>query len=354
MTISFDENPYYPIIRSRPAELLGYSNLKSEEKDALLPLITLGAWPRAEGLTESMSHIQSAVDKRPFILDLTRETAYQASEVRTLLNDDGDFSAWRAYALAIENSIPVVQIKDTKIPRVVKQAKAFTDAGRQVAFRITDFANDVSKVTAALAALPSAESAIIFVDAGYIRDAYQATAIACIDVINEIREDFEDSIICLASSSFPASVVAFAEPESGGKRGLLQILERPFHQALGGNDVCIYGDHSSIHAKVYPTTGGRFSCRIDYPLFDSWAFERQTDKKSDGYVDCAQALIATYPEIQEQDTWGARAIQNASIGQIDGMKTPAMWIAARVNMHISRQLSLSLSSDEGDEEDDIF
>lgn len=353
MSVHFDQFPYYPALRTRPAEMLGYGQLSDQEKDGLLPLITLGSWPRQDDLRESLNQLYNAVGKRPFIMDLTREPLYQLSEVRALLDDTSDFKAWRDYVAQHPLAIPVVQTREAKIPRVVKQAKWFADQGRKVAFRITDFVNDTPKVAAALAALPSTEDAIIFIDAGYMRDSFQAMSIACADVINEIRMDFDDAIIAVLASSFPASVVSLADPDSGGKRGLITMLERPLHQTLGGSDVCIYGDHGSIHAKVYPTSGGRYSCRIDYPLFDGWAFERRTDCKSEGYIECARAMLDVYPEIVGEDTWGANQILRAANGDIDGMKTAGSWIAARVNMHVSRQLALSQSDQEGDEEEDL-
>jgi hypothetical protein len=347
---NFDNYLYYPAIRTRPAELLGYRHLSNEQKDELLPLVTLGSWPRQDGLGESMAQTEQALDGRPYMLDLTREATYQLSEIRGLLDDGEDFRAWREFVKKFDRAIPVIQTREAKIPRITRQARAFVEAGRKVAFRIVDFRNDTPKVAAALAALPSTDSALVVIDAGYIRDSFQAISIACADVINEIREDIDDAIIALISSSFPASVASLADPDSGGQRGLISMLERPLHEGLGGSDVCIYGDHSSIHARVYPTSGGRYSCRIDYPLYDGWAFERRTDCKSEGYIDCAKSLIETYPEIDEEDTWGARAIVRAAQGDIDGMKTAAMWIAARVNMHIARQLDLSESGPLDDEE----
>lgn len=347
---NFDDYPYYPAIRTRPAELTGYRNLSDEQKDRLLPLVTLGSWPRQDGVDASMAETEQALDGRPYMLDLTREATYQLSEIRGLLDDSDDFSAWRKFIKKFDNAIPVIQMREAKIPRITRQTRAFVEAGRKVAFRIVDFRSDTPKVAAALAALPSTDSALVIIDAGYIRDSFEAVSIACADVINEIREDIDDAIITLISSSFPASVVSLADPDSGGQRGLISMLERPLHEGLGGDDVCIYGDHSSIHARVYPTSGGRYSCRIDYPLYDGWAFERRTDCKSDGYIDCARSLIQTYPEIEDDDTWGARAIVRAAEGDIDGMKTAAMWIAARVNMHIARQLDLSESGPLDDEE----
>ncbi len=231
---NFDDHPYYPAIRTRPAELTGYRKLSDEQKDRLLPLVTLGSWPRQDGVDASMAETEQALDGRPYMLDLTREATYQLSEIRGLLDDSDDFNAWRKFIKKFENAIPVIQMREAKIPRITRQARAFVEAGRKVAFRIVDFRSDTPKVAAALAALPSTDSALVIIDAGYIRDSFEAVSIACADVINEIREDIDDAIITLISSSFPASVVSLADPDSGGQRGLISMLERPLHEGLGG------------------------------------------------------------------------------------------------------------------------
>jgi hypothetical protein len=70
-----------------------------------------------------------------------------------------------------------------------------------------------------------------------------------------------------------------------------------------------------------------------------------------GYIDAASALISKYPEILEEDSWGAKMIRAAADGEIDGMKARAKWIAVRVNIHIQKQLELSMSTISDEEED---
>ncbi len=63
-------------------------------------------------------------------------------------------------------------------------------------------------------------------------------------------------------------------------------------------------------------------------------------------------MILKYPEIMDDDSWGAKMIKKASEGSIDGMKTRAKWIAVRVNIHIEKQLALSLLGDSDEEEEE--
>lgn len=357
MNIDYQDYAYYPALRTRPAEMYGYMQLSDKNKDAILPIITLGAWRNQEGLSEPLSHVQKAVEGRPFILDLTAESAHQNRSLNALLDPSENFSAWRLFVENVPNAIPIIQItQSAKNQQIIRQTRLLEKSGLgRVAFRITDFLSETDKVTTALSAMDSSENALVIIDIGYIRETMAASIAACVTAINQVREDVEDAIITVISTSFPASVTAHLDPSSGGKRGIVNILERVLHQEIGGSAVAIYGDHSSIHAKVYPTSGGRYTPRIDYPLDDAWVFERRPETNATGYIQAAKTLIQSYPEIREDDSWGGRMIRNAASEFIDGMKTPSNWIAARVNMHISRQLSLSLEAPEGDDEDyDVF
>jgi hypothetical protein len=351
MAISFESYPYYPNLRTRPAEIVGYSKLADDEKQKIIPTFTLGSWPKQDGAEESLKQAVNAAGGNPFILDITKESSHQNPEIKKLFNPDDNFGAWRRLIATAPNAIPMVQIPlGAKSPQVIRQARHFEHMGLgKLAFKITDFSNDTEKVITALSALDSPENALVMIDLGYIRETMAASIVACITSINSIRTDVEDAIIAVISTSFPASVTPYLDSSSGGQRGIMNILERVLHQEIGA-DAAIYGDHASIHAKVYPTTGGRYTPRIDYPMFDAWAFERRPEENSTGYISAAQALINNYPEILEENTWGAEAIRNASKSLIDGMKTPSSWIAARVNMHISRQLELSESVVSDEEE----
>ncbi len=353
MEIKFDSHRYYPSLRSRPAEVVGYDKLDDNQKDLIIPAFTIGAWPRQDDIGHPVQKILSATAGRPFIIDLTTEPTYITGDVKRLRSPDGDFKAWRKFVEEIDSPlIPTVQITpDAKISNIIRQARSFENSGiNKLAFKVRGYGEDTAKIISALSALDATENAIIIIDAGYVRDTLPASLAGCISTINEIRDEVDDAEIVVTATSFPASVVSFLDPNSGGKRGLISMLEARLHAAIG-EEAAIYGDHGSIHSKVYITSGGRYTPRIDYPLNDAWAFERRPDTKSDGYIDAAQKIISSYSEIKEDDTWGAEMIIRAAGGNIEGMKTPASWIAARVNMHLSKQIALRCNGTMSDEED---
>ena len=348
--IILEEYNYFPALRTRPAEVRGYSFLTQNIKDGLLPLFTLGLWKKDEMIGRSIKELGDALEGRPFLLDITRESAYQNVEVRSLLNPDDNFKNWRNFSSKVGGAIPIVQITPiTKKSQVIRQARILEGHGfNKVVFRVTEFKDSIDMVTSALASLDSIENALVIIDAGYIRESMAASLAACVTAINSIREEVEETLISVISTSFPASIIPHTV--DGGMSGAITILERVLHQEIGA-DAAVYGDHGSIHSKVYPVSGGKYTPRIDYPLYDAWVFERRPDTNANGYVQAAQQLVAERPEILEDESWGAEKIRNAADGEIDGMKTPASWIAARVNTHITKQWELS-NRDVTDDEDD--
>lgn len=356
MTFDFNDYNYYPNLRSRPAEVKGFCELADACKDSVTPIFTLGAWPRQEDTKTSLKEVINASGGRPFILDLTSDPTYLTKDIFELKNPESNFKAWREFIEGIQSPvIPTIQINDdSKISQVIRQARYFENKGLgKIAFKIQSFSDQTGNVIAALSALDSADNALVIIDAGYIRDTLHASLAGSVTLINSIRDEVENAIISVTSTSFPASVIPFIDAKSKGKSGVIDMLETKLHAAIG-REAVIYGDHGSIHSRVYPTKGGKFIARIDYPLNDAWVFERRADTNSQGYISAAQDLIEAFPEILEDDTWGARKIVSASAGDIENMKQPASWIAARVNMHISRQVDLTSSSTTDEEDFDEF
>lgn len=342
----FERFPYYPALRTRPAEMLGYEKIAGEIKDALLPLITLGAWPKQPGVLASLENAKAAIGNRPYLLDVTTEPKYQNPELLALLSPDGSFNAWRKFVQTDPFAIPVIQMPaDLRLPELMRQTRELVKSAQErIAFRLVNPAADTPRVVAALSTLNSADQALVIVDLGFVAKEMIGKCIAdSFGAINEIRRDVPNATICVMSSSFPSSVTKSFDKDSGGTRGSIPILERELFEEIGG-DACLYGDHGSIHPKVSAASGGRYTPRIDYPTAESWEFERRPDTDAQGYVSAAKALLNSFPEIRRNESWGAQKIVSAAAGLIDKMKTPSSWIAARVNMHITRQYYLSQAS----------
>ncbi|EDS6190257.1 protein beta [Salmonella enterica subsp. enterica serovar Mississippi] len=352
MKVNFDSYSYYPALRTRAAEILGLSNLAYDKKEKILPLITLGKWPRSDEIKVSLDKSLEAMNKLPFILDVTQENKHHCASSFDLLSSEKNFSNWISFCSNNENIIPVVQMPESaRLRDIVQQARILEENKGSIAFRIKNLNTDINKTVASLVSLNSPENSIIFIDLGYIRGHVSTMTSAAISAINQIRTEIPEAIISVLSTSFPSSVANFAG--ENGQSGYIDIMEREFHQTIGGRGVSIYGDHGSIHSVVYDDVGGRYVPRIDVALDDAWFFERRPGLDSKGYIEAARAILKRYPNYLEEESWGAQMIKNAASGDIAGMGSPAKWISVRVNLHITKQIELSeaLKTDYDPEED---
>ncbi|AEX53752.1 hypothetical protein GRAQ_02979 [Rahnella aquatilis CIP 78.65 = ATCC 33071] len=353
MKVNFDDYSYYPALRTRAAEILGLSKVASDKKEKILPVITLGKWPRSDEIQVSLDKTIEAMDGNPFILDVTQENKHHCNSSFELLSPDSNFKKWIDFCSQSESIVPIVQMPDSaRLRDISLQAKILERERGSIAFRIRNLNTDINKVLSSLISLDRPENALVFIDLSYIRGNISIATSAAISAINQIRTEIPEAIISVLTTSFPNSVTSFCRAD--GQSGFIDIIERDFHQAIGGQSVAIYGDHGSIHSVVYDEVGGRYVPRIDVALDDAWYFERRPGIDSKGYIDAARAILSSYPNYQEDDSWGAEMIRNASLGEISGMGSPAKWIAVRVNLHITKQIDLSNALKYISEDDDIF
>lgn len=338
--VPLDGYHYYPALRSRRAELEGLRELDMHRKRMILPIITLGEWPKALHFEQSLEAASEAMQDLPFIVDLTTDRS-RLPDLREALTDDSNgFKAWRQFCSGVPHAIPTVLITETSRTRdVIRQATEIEAATGKVAFRIRDFMAETSKVIAALCALETPTNAIIFIDCQYIRNGVAAFATAAVATINAIRSEFPESIISILSTSFPASTLPFFGPD--GESGSIEILEQDLFSRIGGRSVAIYGDHASIHSVVYDDIPGgirRWSPRIDFPTYRTWQLERRrSDDNAAGYSAAARTIVDQHPDILSSTVWGDQKIVQAANGDVHA-KGPAKWIAVRVNIHLARQI----------------
>jgi Beta protein len=353
--IKFENYQYFPTLRTRQSEMRGLKELDADRKAKIVPLLTLGRWPRATDFDKAAEKVAEVMDGHPYFLDLTADSTHLADQQKMLRDSSSAFKAWRDFLGKYEKAIPVVQLNaDAKVRDVFKQAQAFENQVGKVAFRIKDFASDTPLVINALSAMDDASNAIVFVDCQYIRDSLVAYATGAVAAINLLRNEFPELMIVVMSTSFPSSVISFADSTTQTK-GEIDILERQLHARVGGNSVAFYGDHASIHSVIYDDVlMKRWAARIDYPQNFQWCFERRAkDQSPSGFISAAQGIVSLDQDIGTRKIWGEQMILDAAAGSPFGA-APSSWIAVRVNIHLSRQIDLSalIESQDGIEDDD--
>lgn len=358
INVSFEKYSYFPTLRTRQAEMKGLEQLDTDRKALIVPLLTLGRWPRALDFSKSAEKAAFVMGELPYFLDLTMDGNHLADQQRMLRDPKNAFDAWCTFVVKYPSAIPIIQFtSDARTRDIIKQAQKLERAVGKIGFRIRDFSVETPAVINALSALDDPQNAIVFIDCQYIRSALTAYVSAAVATINQLRIEFPEIVIVVLSTSFPSSTVPFADATQ--KRGSIDILERELHARIGGSAVATYGDHASVHSVVYDDDVGfmRWAARVDYPRELDWYFERRPgDQSADGYISAAQAVRASDPAIGSRGIWGEEMIIQAADGNPHA-KAPASWISVRVNIHLSRQIDFSLRlsrAEEEEEEEDLF
>ncbi|WP_175733524.1 beta family protein [Burkholderia ambifaria] len=353
----FENHSYFPALMSRVAEIQGLRELDEGRKEQIIPLFTLGRWHNSLDFDRAIQNCSSAIgDGRPYFADLTREARHAPDVFGQLLSPDNNFSAWRSYVGQFDEAIPVVQIMpDVTRRQIYRQAQLIEQSREKLAFRVRNPEHELPLVINALCALDEPDNAMVFIDLKYVRGIEREAAAVATDAIDRIRDEVVDARIVVLSSSFPSYVGQFVEDE-GETRGSIEILERQLHaELIGDGRECIYGDYASIH-PIIRGGGGTFIPRIDAAHTFTWNFERRpelSEQRREGYQACATALLNRYPDLIGNDCWGAEMIRQAAEGNPHGL-APASWIAARVNMHLSRQIDYVAEADDGEDWEDLL
>lgn len=348
--INYEQFSYYPTLRTRNAELKGLEMLDEDRKRRVVPLITLGKWPRSDDIADSAEKVKKIMGDRPYFIDLPDNDTHHTENSKELLDSRSAFANWRNFVESQENAIPVIQFNGGNRREIVQQALKLESKLGRLAFRIRDFQRDPLLTVAALSALDEVENALVFVDAQYIRSAYPAYVTAVTTTINMLRTEVPETVIATLSTSFPASRAPFMDSKK--ECGSIEIQDRDLYESIGGGAVAMYGDHGSIHAVVYDAQPMQWSPTIDYATNRTWHFERRPNAdKEAGYIAAAQALVAKFPEIRDSAVWGDQMITAAADGNPHG-KSPQSWIAVRVNCHLTRQIDFLYDERDSDSYED--
>lgn len=343
---------YLPALRSRQAELKGYEQLRDETKAVLHPLVSLGKLGRQASCNQVAERIREKVGG--CFLDVNPHAYQTCDDWERLFDEARAFEAWRQFAAEYENVIPTALLRDGVGDRAfVRQVIEIERQWGTVVIRSRRPSAELAQLQAALTAVDDVNNVLIVLDYGYVRQALEPKIADARRVITALRMTDPYTRVVVMGSSFPRSVVAYGEGS-----GSLEILERDLHAQIGGDEVAIYGDHCSIYPEPFEPSISRFVPRVDYCTEVSWVYRRKRDDDG-GYVAAARLITESEdwdPQFAEV-SWGAGVIadtvQNGAT--LQGFGAPANWIAARVNMHIERQVAVSAGGEPmGDDINDEY
>lgn len=337
------EQKYVPIIKTTDAELRGYGELSDTVKDRILPIFELTKSRKTK--LEPYGNIEKRVIKiaelagaRPFILDLATHQSLQNYQIENLLQTDDGFENWYEF---IQNHqelsiIPVIHVDVDDLQNTTLLAANLAAISDLLALRVHFDDVELPDFVGAIPPEILAKT-ILIIDAVYIDGgSFLIKRDAILDRINAVENIADFNAVVVASSSFPSTVPNHT-PDCHDARGWFRLLEKELVRRVQEevNVELVHGDYASIHPIRYDVSGGNWVPRIDFPRDEAFYYARMR-RDDGGYAVAATHLVAT-DEYSYFSCWGCDEIEQAATGDPNG-KSPAYWIAARLNMYITSQV----------------
>lgn len=335
----FNDLSYVPLLSVRPAELRALQELPDRDKSRLLPYFFLRPWASALQLDAALKKLEDAYGDRPFFIDLALEepadTPRPVHEQLSRLRDPaGGYANWCAFIRAHRSFIPSLQLGE---PREFQtQAEQLLSENRGLAVRFPRAAfGGVRLFAERLAALTGGgDDLCIILDYGRGSRDLLLQQVATVALVRSVVEVAPRAIVCVAASSFPEAFTGLTQQE---------IYERQLFNAVRlevGNHQMVYSDRGSVRAERQLGGGGTPAPRIDYAMPDVWRFYRADgeDDRPRAYRQLAQAAVAAPQWDRGLRLWGTQMIERTAIGDPDAITSPARSTAARINIHLHRQL----------------
>ena len=365
--INFKAFGYYPVFYTRSSEIEALENINDNSKGEIIPLFTLHCKTNST-LTKSAQTVNKKFGDNYYFIEAPNHQNILnrlSDEDQKIINPYDNFKNWCKYTEQFENAIPVVQTENRmELKQVIKQAIYLENKKGKLAFRIKN-SRDIDAVIASVSALDDVNNALIYIDAGYIKNNVNDEVNSALKIINKIKKEIVDPTICAISSSFPKSpatemnqIASFSQGTILG--GSIYQEEISFFSGLyEEHDDILYGDYASIHPSIYDESlgfKGKWSSRIDFLSSDEWFSLRDPKQQGDGYKDVAKHIVNLNILDNTPNCWGKEMINNAANGDVFG-KSPSKWISVRANTHITGLIDLYHgfpSEDDGDLElDDL-
>lgn len=334
---------YLPILALTPAEMRALEELPSRDKDLLLPLIHLRPWVGSHKLESSIARIEKAYGSRPYIVDIAspepgddEQDRPVFQELRALRDSADGYRAWFEFVEEREHLIPGVQLRD--VSQLSSQVAQLYGLGRGLSVHLRRQTLGVLEpVVAAIAAGTNGGSDVCFVvDLGrQTRDLLLAEA-ETVSIVRRVKAVAPNSAVSISASSFPESFTAISHQD---------IFERQHFDGVAavlGEQGLIYSDRGSARAEKQMGGGGTPAPRIDYAAGSRWSFFRSDavtkDERPAAYVAQARAAMKAPCWDPKLRVWGSQMIEKTGSGDLTAINSPVSCTAARINMHLHRQL----------------
>jgi len=333
---------YSPAIRTRRAELLGISEVRSPFERGLLPLFELTRSRRSkknpEGSVEfSVDEVVKLVDANLFVVDMTTLDSLSNPQVINLLDPSGYFSNWTSFVTdkLPETAIPMVHLTDPYDGNsVAAQIAKLKSRHSFLALRIPSEFGALDSLAATISGeLGSMEDVVVYADVGMVTSRSRFGAEVRVREVAASFEALSPAFIAPLASSFPSTVAPYGDAHGGfplHEVAISDSLKQEFDELN-----CIHGDYACIHPLDAQGMAINWVPRVDVPLEDSLYYYRY--RRNEGSYARAAADAIRDKHYISLPCWAHDNLLAAAKGAPLG-KSPAHWISVRLNYHIERQL----------------
>lgn len=374
--VDFSQYYYYPALLCGIGEHLGYRELSDGDKQQLVPIFELSQRGSAPDLGTAISEIHESISNRPFILDLSKEPApppyipsnpqnsiqdqqriereRQAQRsynnvLASLLRPDDGFSNWRQLVSQFPNCVPVIQHTDGAIQsrQILRQAAMLSEGGHSIAIRITPETDQtiIGIIPEIISILSSPDKLLIIADCGQGRTNIASRATFARNTLAEILNNVEITeqplirAVCLSNS--------FTQPAHDGLREDYEILDwRLWREARDGFPF-MFGDYGAMYRIRRQNTfvPPEWRATVVYPLDDTWLIYRHPNTNDvTGWHEGSSAITDHARYNPAPRVWGVGVIEQAAANDLHNISTARFWYAAKVNIHIHRQIRIARST----------
>ncbi len=361
---------YFPVIKTRAAELGGYATIDKDILKNILPTFELtktrlsrcNGIPKHPDIENHILKITELTKNSKFILDITDDEALLNNQLRDLKNPQDGYKNWVSFLKrdsVVKNVIPSLMIDTRFIDDVIKEIDILSSQFKTIAVKIPFFTfkknyNSSSifninnrefnegidiLITFIESNMKSGSTLLIFLDLGYIpSDDNLSTYILQIsESMKKVTTKTRN--VALLLSSFPSYVLEVCDNENEGN---FQCVENIFLQKFCKDNNLLYADYASIHPVKYPTGGGGWIPRIDFMSSDERDFlyyRYKDDEVLSGYKKAAQMVLSCskYKPIPGLSSFGDEEIKKAA-KQVPSGLSPIFWIKVRMNLFITRKV----------------
>ncbi|MBP5979338.1 MAG: beta family protein [Halomonas sp.] len=348
---------YFPIIKTRDAELRCFSNLSADSFESILPIYELTKSRKTKkapdgDIYKRMKQIGEIQDGRPFILDLCTEPRYKNPQIEQLLSDQSGFQDWQYFIFDLHrdlNIIPMIHVYEdddgalNSVEEFVEIASERTDC-LAVRFPYDLGKDDIEFYLSSITKRMAAKCKLyVILDAGFIRNSVLTDVVdhfldSCLGTA-KFSEKIKDVVILC--TSFPSSPANEGGDDANGRFG---IYEEIIYQGVVDEFFVKYGDYASINTEQIEMKGGTFVPRIDVASLDGMSFTyKRHRRQSGGYIKCAEETVRDTKNYFSLNVWADDEIARASNKKPSGI-SPAFWISVRMNYYIKTRLDLRTGS----------